>query len=129
MTCGTTQTIEYVPSALDFRVTRATTNTLTFILVDDDGNAVDISLDTVKFSVRDGFGGTEKIPQKENLPGEHTDPENGETQFTIDKTEIDDETNRTTETYWFYEVRRVQPGGEENVFFQGNLIIIPDVGA
>ena len=116
MTCDTAQRVCIRPANIDVCLVRATTNVLEVVLTDAAGVSVDITNDTVKFTVRDG-------------PGEHLDPTEGRTEFTIEKTEIDDEVARTTETYWFFEVRRITPAGVENVHIQGRLVITPDVGA
>ncbi len=128
MTCDTAQRVCIRPANIDVCLVRATTNVLEVVLTDAAGVSVDITNDTVKFTVRDGPGGTVEIA-KSNGPGEHLDPTEGRTEFTIEKTEIDDEVARTTETYWFFEVRRITPAGVENVHIQGRLVITPDVGA
>lgn len=128
MGCDTSTKIRIQPAAVDVGIVRATTNVLEVVLTDAAGESVNIGADVVKFTVRDGPGGTVKIA-KENGPGEHLDDAEGRTEFTIEKTEIDDEVSQTADTYWFFEIRRIQPTGVENVHIQGRLIITPDVGA
>lgn len=128
MGCNDTTRVCIRPAAVDVGLVRATTNTLEIVLTDAAGVSVNIAADTVKFTARDGHGGTVKIA-KSNGPGEHLVDAEGRTEFTIEKTEIDDEVSQTADTFWFFEVRRIGPTGIENVHIQGRLIITPDVGA
>jgi hypothetical protein len=88
---------------------------------------VNISLDTIIFTVRDKPGGAIKI-QIGNAPGAHKDPTNGVTEFTVTKTDtLGDSTFHST--FWVFEVRRVRGiSGEEQVHIQGEFVIHPSVG-
>jgi hypothetical protein len=127
MTCDQKR-IDILPSSVDIEIQRETTVTLEFVLTDGDGKPLNIEADTVKFTAKETPGGTATIPTKTSAAGAHLDGAGGRVEFTIEKTEIDNEANRTTKTFWVYEIRRTQPGGEEFVHISGSLVIHPDVG-
>lgn len=117
-----------LPTEQNITVLRGTDNDLQFTIADASGTAIDISLDTITFTGREGFAGPIRVPKKSNAPGTHTDPTNGVTTFKLLKTEIDDEVQPGSETSWKYEVRRVEAVTlDEFVHFQGGLIIKPAV--
>lgn len=117
-----------LPIKQDIQVSRGTDNDQPFTIKDASGAVIDITLDTVDFTVREGFAGPIRIPKKTNGPGQHTDPTNGITTFKILRTEIDDEVQSGTATTWQYEVRLTQAVTlDEFVHYQGNLIIQPTV--
>lgn len=120
--------VRLLPSVVDLDLERDTTNLLEFVLTDAEGKAIDIALDDVKFTAKESPGGTVTIATKTSSAGSHADGPNGRVEFLIAKTDIDDEAQRAQKTFWVYEVRRVQPGGEENVHAKGGLVIHPDVG-
>lgn len=127
-------TVTVGPDEVDIRIVRGTDNSIDFILLNNldasGGTPLDITNDTVKFTARADFGegSTVKIPTKTNGPGQHEDPVNGRTQFTIARTEIDGEADEDQETVWFYEVRRIAATTlTQNVHLQGKLLITPAV--
>lgn len=116
-----------LPTEQNIEILRGTDNSLSFTISDSSGTAIDITNDTVHFSVRDGFGGPVRITKKTNAPGGHTTPASGITAFKVLKTEIDDEVAPGENTVWKYEVRRVDASSDEFVHFQGDLTIKPAV--
>lgn len=117
-----------LPTEQNIQVLRGTDNDLVFTIKDASGTVVDISLDTVDFSVREGFAGPVRIAKKTNGPGQHTDPTNGITTFKVLRTDIDDEVQPGSSTTWKYEVRLTDGGtGDEFVHFQGDFIVQPAV--
>jgi len=102
-------------------------STFTFILTNARGEAVDITGDSVKLTVRDVKGGTLKL-QKTNGPGAHDDPQNGKTSFTITRTDIT-ATPADETFFWVYEIRRIDAGtSQEHVHLEGAFVVEPAVG-
>lgn len=127
MTCTKKNPVVSVaPAKFDIELARGTDNEIEFILTDALGEPVSLTDSDVTFTAWDAIGGTVKLGPKINTVGNHTDPQNGKTAFQIDRTEIDDETNTSTKTFWVYEVRRKQVTADlENVHLTGQLIILP----
>ena len=117
------------PACIDIRVQRGTDNTFEFVLTDGDGTAVDIIADDVMFTVKDEIDGITQI-QKTSLAGSHLEGSFGKVEFTVARTEIDDEVDSTSDTFWVYEIRRQVggAGGDEHVHIRGEFIIEPSVG-
>jgi hypothetical protein len=113
-----------LPSFVDLYITQGSYETFEAILLDGDA-PVNLTNDTVKFSVRDRPQGTLKL-QKINLPGTHTDPTNGRTDFIITDTDIPVSTDGARE--WVFEVRRINPFGQEFVHIQGCFFVLKEVG-
>jgi len=118
--------VSVTPAEQNISVVRGTDNTFEAILTDGDGEPVDISLDTIVFTVRDKPGGTVMI-QISNAPGTHKDGPSGVTEFAISKADITN-VSAIRSTFWVYEIRRIRPGGAEHVHIQGQFIITPSVG-
>lgn len=118
--------VSVTPAEQNISVVRGTDNTFEAILTDGEGEAVDISLDTIVFTVRDKPGGTVKI-QISNAPGTHKDAANGVTEFSISKADITN-VSAIHSTFWVFEIRRIRPGGAEQVHIQGEFVITPSVG-
>ena len=110
-------------------IARDADTTLSFVLLDEQGNhPVDLSADTVKFTVADGYGGTVKIGPLTNLNNQHTDPTNGKTSFTISKATINAVASSSAEQSWLYEVRRLTGGSTpEVVHLTGEFRVRPSV--
>lgn len=126
MSCKKTPVLSVRPSKVDIELAQGTDNEIEFILTDGLGDPVGLTDSDVVFTAWDSIGGTVKIGPKTNEPGDHTDSFNGKTSFVISRTEIDDEPNPTTKTFWVYEVRRKQITADlENVHLTGQLIILP----
>lgn len=111
------------PTAINLCMQRGQDTTFKFALAGDTGR-VDITADDVIFSVLSAPVSGTVLVALTNGVGQHTDPTNGETEFTLTRAM----TNvvavpEETDSYWVYEVRRVQPGGEENVYVSGALKI------
>src|SRR5512133_1243361 len=77
--------VSLLPAVIDIEVVQGTDNIIEFQLTDSAGVAVDITSDTVEFTARDSYGGTQKI-HLDNGVGEHYEPLQGKTRFTLDKT-------------------------------------------
>lgn len=126
MSCEKTPVLSVRPSKVDIELALGTDNEIEFILTDGLSDPVGLSDSNVIFTAWDSIGGTVKLGPKTNEPGDHTDAFNGKTSFVIDRTEIDDEPDSTTKTFWVYEVRRKQLAADlENVHLTGQLIILP----
>lgn len=126
MSKNNVSTVSIKPAKFNIELTQDTDNELEFILTDGLGEPVSLSDSDVIFTAFDAIGGTVKLGPKTNTPGNHTDSPNGKSAFKIDRTEIDDETNATTKTFWVYEVRRKQVTADlEHVHITGQLIILP----
>lgn len=114
------------PTKIDIVLVKDTDNELEFILTDGLGEPVNLTDSDVVFTAFDAIGGTVQLGPKTNTPGNHTDSLNGKSAFKIARTEIDDETNPTTKTFWVYEVRRKQITADlEHVHITGQIIILP----
>jgi hypothetical protein len=124
----TPQHIDLSPEIIHLEVQQGTDVVITFQLMDDQGDAVNITGDTVKLTAKDDFAGTVKIATKINAPGQHVDPEEGMTRFTLSKANLTTPTP-SEEEIWWYEVRRVFAGsGREVIYIHGQLQIKPSVG-
>ena len=95
-------------------------------IMDGEGNPINITDDTIAFTVKDQLGGTTKL-QKINAPGGHVDPTNGRTSFTIAQTDIPSVSPYEVRN-WVYEIRRTDVGLLEDVHIQGDFIVNPSVG-
>ena len=116
------------PSKICLTVPRDVDSVLTFVLTDGEGNTVDLTIDTVEFTVKDTHDGTVKIDYK-NEPGEHLDPTNGRTQIEILKADISSVAVPADESQsWKYEVRRIDDDDKEALHIEGDFIVEPTVG-
>lgn len=124
----TPQTVDLTPEVIHLEVQQGTDNTLEFQLTDNDGVAVDLTLDAVKFTAKDGYGGTVTIATKTNTSGSHSDPTAGKTLFVLTKTDLTVATP-DAEVDWVYEIRRVFFGtNREVIYIHGDLRLMPSVG-
>lgn len=124
----TPQSLDLSPEIINIEVQQGTDATITFQLTDEDGAAVDITLDGVKFTAKDDFAGTVKIATKTNGSGQHADPTDGQTTFVLTKSDLTAASDTEEET-WKYEVRRVFAGtGREVIYIHGDLVLKPSVG-
>lgn len=124
----TPQSLDLTPEIINLEVQQGTDVTITFQLSDDDGVAVAITDDTVKFTAKDGFGGEVTIETKSNGPGQHEDPVDGTTTFVLTKTDLTTLTP-TDQVGWKYEVRRVFAISlREVIYIHGDLLLMPSVG-
>ena len=117
--------LDTIPSEIGLQIMQGVKTQLEFILTDERGEVVDLTLDTVELNVRDYFGGTLQI-EKSNGPGEHEDPVNGQTRFAIEKGDI---SAMTENANWVYEIRRLLPSGDEAVHIHGPFFVSPAVGS
>jgi hypothetical protein len=125
--CTQEECISDIPSNICLELVKDADTTFTCTLTDGYGNAIDITNDSVVLTVHDYLGGAQKL-QKTNLTGEHSDPENGQTQFKIENADIAD-TLTDERTEWIYEIRRIQSGGDESVHIAGDFIVFLTGGA
>jgi hypothetical protein len=107
-------------------VTDGTHNVFEVLITDAEDEPIDITNDTIIFTVKDEVGGTTKL-QKSNSPGGHADPTNGITSFTISQTDIPSVSPYEVRE-WVYEIRRRDVGGIERVHIQGTFTVNPSVG-
>ena len=113
---------------IDLELERGTDNRLVFVLTDDDDKAIDISADDVEMNVKDDFGGN-LIFKKTSSAGSHFNGPDGQVEFIVDRTDIDDEALIVADTFWVYEIRRIDGGdASESVHVGGSLTVIPSVG-
>jgi hypothetical protein len=133
MTCATTSVCISVtcsdlaiePACLNLSMMRETDNEIEITITDGDGKAIAIGADTIDFTVKDELGGS-VIFTKQNGPGGHSDPDLGQTIFTIAKADTST-ASETTTTYWTYEVRRTTAALEERVHIQGDFVVRPTI--
>lgn len=118
--------VAVVPSVVDLQLVIDADTTFEFILTDGNCEPVDITNDSVIFTVRDYPGGTLKL-QKTNASGEHSTPAQGKTEFTVARTDITD-TLTDKHTKWVYEARRIQASGAESVHIEGDFTVNLSVG-
>lgn len=124
----TPQNLDLTPEIINLEVQQGTDVTIEFQLTDNAGVAVDISLDSVKLTAKDGFGGTTTIATKTNGPGQHSTPAQGKSLFVLTKAELTTLTP-DSEVGWKYEVRRVFSGTlREVIYIHGDLLLMPSVG-
>lgn len=115
------------PSCIDITIMRNNNVALLFTLADQDGNAIDITGDTVRMTVKTDLGGTE-VFHLENT--EHTVPESGQTTFILPRDTIAAAALTKGLTCWVYEVRRTVHDTEDQVVHvYGELAVESDVGA
>lgn len=115
------------PAPQNVTIVRETDNTFEVILTDGEGEPVNITGDTIVFTVRDKVGGLVGI-QISNGPGTHKDPVNGVTEFSITKADTSS-ASPVHWTYWVFEVRRILAVSlEERVHIQGDFVVLPSVG-
>lgn len=102
---------------------------LEFTITDANGNAIDISSDDVKFTIKTAPGGACVVPTKTSTAGAHDDGPNGVVLFTVTKADIST-ASPTIDTCWWYEVTRCvgQDPLNEQVHIQGQYILSPRVG-
>lgn len=117
------------PACIDIRVQRGTDNDFEFILTDGEGDAVGIAADDVTLTIKDDFDGAVQHQQTSSA-GSHLDADGGKVEFSIPRTDIDDEANPGSQTSWVYEVRRIIGGGagDQIVHIKGEFTIEPSVG-
>lgn len=113
-----------VPSHVDVYITPGSRETFSCVLLDGDA-PVNLTNDTVVFTVKDKAGGT-TILQKTNPPGTHYDAANGLTNFTILETDIVVSDNLSRD--WVFEIRRINALSMEFVHIQGEFCVSAEVG-
>lgn len=116
------EVIDLGPAEVDILVSQDADFVIGFVLTDGLGVPLNITGDTIKLTIKDYIGGTQKI-QKVNTS--HSDPANGYTIFVIGKTDIAVSADKL---FWVYEVRRIQGGGNEAVHLAGDFIADSAVG-
>lgn len=117
---------EFVPSFACLRIAKGTDFMFEAVLTDAENEPVDLTLDTVIFTVWNYLGGTKKI-QKTNAPGAHEDPTNGRTRFHIQASDIS-EAQGSDSLYWQFEIRRVDSIGHIAVHILGDFVVEPQLG-
>jgi hypothetical protein len=115
-----------IPSEVCIEIVDGTQKVFEVEIMDNEGDPIDITNDTITFTVKDEFGGTTKL-QKINTVGGHSDPTNGKTIFTIAQTDIPPVSPYEVRN-WVYEIRRTDAGSVEDVHLQGDFIVNPVVG-
>jgi hypothetical protein len=123
----TPQDLDLTPEVINIECQQGTHVTVEFRLTED-GAALDITNDTIKVTVKDGFGGITMITTITKGPGEHSDPTDGKTLITWTKA-MTTTPFPTDELYWKYEVRRVAATSlAEVVYIHGDFKLMPSVG-
>lgn len=122
--CGSHERTELLPSVVDIHISQGSRETFEVVLLDG-YQPIDITLETVRFTVRDRPQGTTQL-QKTNGPGSHSDPTNGLTDFTVTETDIPVSTDGDRK--WVFEIRRINPLGHEFVHVQGCFFVHQEVG-
>lgn len=131
MTCDTNcfqlqcTTLAIEPVQFCLAMVRGTDNQLEVTITDGDGRALAIGADTIDFVVKDQVGGSVMF-SKSNGPGDHSNPDLGQTIFDIDAADTVG-ASATATTYWVYEISRTTGGGETRVHIVGNLIVRPRI--
>ncbi len=120
-----TDCVSIVPARICMKLLRDTDATFEFVLTNGRGEPVDITLDEVRLTVREYIGGSIKI-EKANPGGTHIDGPNGRTRFSFVPGDITD-TQGSDTFYWVYEVRRIQPSGDEAVHITGEFLVEPAI--
>lgn len=115
----------FLPVYIDLLLVRGTDNRFEVTFVDPSlGVPIDLTSETVKLTVRDGFTGTQLL-QKTNAPGQHSSPTAGKTILVVTRTEIADAANAAIRKDFRYEIRRIQSNGDQNVYFAGFFQLNP----
>lgn len=117
--------VDLTPSDVPLKIQKGAAFSLDCILTDNAGTPVDLTGQTVQFTVKTDIGGVQKI-FKENGPGEHESPADGKTRFTFTGSEITD-AQEADSFFWVYEVRRID-GSTEYVHISGDFIVEPEIG-
>lgn len=113
------------PVIQDIRVARDMDATFLFVIKDKFGQRVDITSDTVRFTLLDGPGGT-VIYQDSNGSGEHSDPTNGVATFTVARAETRAELDSPAQlATWVYEVRHITAAAVHTICYQGRFTVLP----
>lgn len=116
---------ELIPSEVCIEIIEGTQKVFEVEIMDNEGDPIDITSDTITFTIKDEIGGVTKL-QKINTPA-HSDPTNGKTTFTIAQTDIPSVSPYEVRN-WVYEIRRTDAGSLEDVHLQGAFIVNPSVG-
>lgn len=120
-------TLSILPTTVDITVQQETDQTIEFQLTDGT-SPINITADTVKFTMRNKFGSTAVLVSLTNAPGAHAAPTLGKTRFALTRTILTAPTRDQSVTY-VYEVRRIIAGtGEQVVYVQGKITLKPVVG-
>lgn len=85
----------------------------------------DLTNDTIKMTVRDGFTGAALFATKVISPGSHSAPTSGLTRILLTKTDLLDAAHAGIEYDFQHEIRRIVPSGDEVVFFSGICRLYP----
>jgi hypothetical protein len=100
--------VDYRPAKYTLRLVRGMKHVLQALIKDDDpesvsyGDPIDITNDTVELLIQESVGGTQIFKQANGV-GNHYDPTNGLTRFTINPS---DTTGASAEhaTTWYYAI-------------------------
>lgn len=77
-------TVVQTPTVIDFELAPHSDVTLEFQLTNAAGDPIDITLDRVELTVYESSCDGELLLEKQNDPGDHEDPTDGRTRFTLD---------------------------------------------
>lgn len=125
---ATPQELDLTPEIINIELQQGADAVLTFQLTNNAGVAVDLTLDTVKFSAKDGFAGATMIATKTNGPGQHETPLTGMTTFVLTKANLT-VAEADSQTTWKYEIRRIVATSlREIIYIHGDLTLMPSVG-
>lgn len=118
-------TLAIEPVCFNLVMVRETDNQLEVTITDGDGRALAIGADTIDFVVKDQIGGSVMF-SKSNGPGDHSNPDLGQTIFDIEAADTAGASSSAS-TYWVYEISRTTGGGETRVHIVGNLTVRPRI--
>jgi hypothetical protein len=118
-------TLAIEPVCFNLTMVRGTDNQLEITITDGDGRALAIGADTIDFVVKDQPGGSIMF-SKSNGPGDHSNPDLGQTIFNIDAADTS-AASATAVTYWVYEISRTTGGGETRVHIIGDFTVRPRI--
>jgi hypothetical protein len=111
------------------KVYRGDDVSLTFTVKDENGDAVDITNDTIFFTVKAAKNATAAgsadltaIIKKDNGPGEHSDPTNGRTAFSLSHAET-----AVTPGLYYYDIQWVTASNEVTTFTVDEFEVLKEV--
>jgi hypothetical protein len=105
-----------LPIELCLKLVRDATTSFGFVLLDEEGNPIDVTSDDIRLNIYDEIGGSIKLSKSATK----LDAANGKIEFTINSGDLPALTE--VETVWVYEIRRTSVTDNE-VHYQGDFKI------
>lgn len=114
----------FAASCINLTFQRNTDNEFIAVISDGDEKAIDITGDTVTFTVTSSLGGVVVFAHS-NPGGAHEDPTKGQTKFSVSRADMAAASSTSTTT-WVYEIRRIVGGsGDQHVHIWGRFVVEP----